>query len=162
MPETCLQVGAEVHYILLWPLGGLAFVGHSSSPARDLAVAIAGPLTHIPQALVWVGILALSAHIVHYPWQHNQHVPDMRTHFWLAVCAGAAQGTSPLPVCSALLSTLSLCIRLTEPYGIYPDAFHFKAMKMGIVWVWCERPECASNDRCACSVCAAECLADGI
>ena len=95
MTETYLQVGAEVHYILLWPLGGLAFVGHSSSPARDLAVAIAGPLTHIPQALIWVGILALSAHVVHYPWQHNLHIPDIRTHFWLAVCAGAAQVTSP-------------------------------------------------------------------
>ena len=100
-----MQVGAEVHYILLWPLGGLAFVGHSSSPARDLFVAIAGPLTHIPQVLVWVGILALSARIVHYPWQHTLHVPDIRTHFWLAVCAGAAQvDTSLLTIPTAVVS----------------------------------------------------------
>ena len=84
-----------MHYILLWPLGGLTFLGHTSSPGRDLFVAIAGPLTHIPQVLVWVGILALSAHIVHYPWQHDFHVPDIRTHFWLAVCSGAAQVRSP-------------------------------------------------------------------
>ena len=80
-----------MHYILLWPLGGLAFVGHSSSPGRDLIVALAGPLTHLPQMAIWVAIFALSAHVVHYPWQHNLHIPDARTHFWLAVCAGAAQ-----------------------------------------------------------------------
>ncbi len=44
------QVGGAVHGILLWPLGGLAFVGHAGSPARDLYVAVCGPLTHIPQA----------------------------------------------------------------------------------------------------------------
>lgn len=66
-------------------------MGHSSSPGRDLIVALAGPLTHLPQMAIWVAILALSAHVVHYPWQHNLHIPDARTHFWLAVCAGAAQ-----------------------------------------------------------------------
>ena len=40
-----------MHGILLWPLGGLAFVGHAGSPARDLYVAVCGPLTHIPQVL---------------------------------------------------------------------------------------------------------------
>lgn len=85
-------MGAEVHYILLWPLGGLAFVGHSSTPARDLFVALLGPLTHVPQILIWVAILALSAHVVHYPWQHNlTDIPDAESHFWLAVCVGAAQ-----------------------------------------------------------------------
>lgn len=44
-----LQLGAEVHGILLWPLGGLAFMGHSVSPRDDIVVAIAGPATHIPQ-----------------------------------------------------------------------------------------------------------------
>ena len=47
---TDAQVGGAVHGILLWPLGGLAFVGHAGSPARDLYVAVCGPLTHIPQA----------------------------------------------------------------------------------------------------------------
>ena len=48
-----MQVGGEVHGILLWPLGGLAFVGHAGSPARDLYVAFCGPLTHVPQARMW-------------------------------------------------------------------------------------------------------------
>ena len=42
--------------ILLWPLGGLAFVGHSSSPRKDLWVAVAGPLTHLPQLAFWMAV----------------------------------------------------------------------------------------------------------
>ena len=52
-----MQLGSEVHGILLWPLGGLAFMGKSSSPREDLMVAGAGPLTHIPQ----VRLLCLQA-----------------------------------------------------------------------------------------------------
>jgi Zn-dependent protease len=55
------HVGGQVHQILLWPLGGLAYVGHDGDAGDDLKVSIAGPLTHIPQALVWVILLALSA-----------------------------------------------------------------------------------------------------
>ncbi len=47
-----LQLGAEVHGILLWPLGGLAFVGHSGSPKDDIIVAVSGPATHIPQVRI--------------------------------------------------------------------------------------------------------------
>lgn len=50
------KVGAAVHAILLWPLGGLAFVGHSSTPQKDLFVTIAGPLTHLPQLAFWLSI----------------------------------------------------------------------------------------------------------
>jgi len=37
-------------------LGGLAFVGHSSSPSKDLWVAVAGPLTHLPQLALWLSV----------------------------------------------------------------------------------------------------------
>jgi len=46
-------VGGSVQRILLWPLGGLAFCGHGGGPKSDLIVALAGPLTHIPQWLAW-------------------------------------------------------------------------------------------------------------
>jgi Zn-dependent protease len=55
------HVGGTVHEILLWPLGGLAYVGHDGDAADDLKVSIAGPLTHIPQAFLWVGVLAVSS-----------------------------------------------------------------------------------------------------
>ena len=48
------RLGAPVHGILLWPLGGLAFVGHTASPRDDLLVAAAGPLTHLPQVAFWI------------------------------------------------------------------------------------------------------------
>ena len=50
------KVGGEVAGILLWPLGGLAYIGHSGDAKDDLIVSIAGPLTHIPQALLWYGL----------------------------------------------------------------------------------------------------------
>lgn len=87
-------------------------------------MAIAGPLTHIPQVLVWVGILALSAHIVHYPWQHDFHVPDIRTHFWLAVCSGAAQVGSPLLGHTHLAEQLFPCpCSSSILLSTYPDLF---------------------------------------
>lgn len=52
------HVGGVVHQILLWPLGGLAYVGHDGDAGDDLKVSIAGPLTHVPQALTWLGVLA--------------------------------------------------------------------------------------------------------
>ena len=55
------SVGGTVHQILLWPLGGLAYVGHDGDAADDLKVSIAGPLTHIPQAVVWFILLVLSS-----------------------------------------------------------------------------------------------------
>ncbi|EIE24679.1 hypothetical protein COCSUDRAFT_65471 [Coccomyxa subellipsoidea C-169] len=85
------KVGAEVHGILLWPLGGLAFVGHSTSPKTDLFVSISGPLTHVPQFFIWFAILAVSSHVVHHGWTPSLSVPDPRQHFWLALCAGASQ-----------------------------------------------------------------------
>ncbi|GMH35987.1 hypothetical protein BSKO_03855 [Bryopsis sp. KO-2023] len=57
---TARKLGAEVHGILLWPLGGLAFVGHSATPKVDFLVALAGPMTHIPQLIIWILLLYLS------------------------------------------------------------------------------------------------------
>ena len=44
--------------MVLWPLGGFVICGPVESVVGDFKVAIAGPLTHIPQMLVWVGIFA--------------------------------------------------------------------------------------------------------
>lgn len=51
------QVGGEADMILLWPLGGLAFIGHRSGAKADLWVTLAGPLTHIPLVALWLLIL---------------------------------------------------------------------------------------------------------
>jgi len=49
-------VGGRVEKILLWPLGGLAFCSSGGGPKGDLVVALAGPLTHVPQYFLWFGL----------------------------------------------------------------------------------------------------------
>lgn len=70
-------------------------MGHSTTPGLDLFVSIAGPLTHIPQFLIWFAILAISGNVVYHGWTPSLSVPDPRQHFWLAICAGASQVTLP-------------------------------------------------------------------
>jgi len=74
--------GSEVHGILFWPMGGLAFVGHSSSPFDDLKVSFAGPLTHLPQLLAWMLLSAVE----------NDGVPKLTfgdNDFWTSLCVSA-------------------------------------------------------------------------
>mmetsp|Transcript_32991 Transcript_32991/g.60442 ORF Transcript_32991/g.60442 Transcript_32991/m.60442 type:complete len:288 (+) Transcript_32991:105-968(+) len=47
------MVGGRVERILLWPLGGLAFCSSGGGHWKNLVVAVAGPLTHVPQYAVW-------------------------------------------------------------------------------------------------------------
>jgi len=59
---TNQKLGGTVDSIILWPLGGFALCSPPTDegPLGDLKVAIAGPITHIPQILIWVIILAIS------------------------------------------------------------------------------------------------------
>lgn len=56
-----LACGYTVDCILLWPLGGLALIGKSDrgTPLADLKVAVAGPLTHVPQLVVFAALAAV-------------------------------------------------------------------------------------------------------
>jgi len=49
-------LGGTVHKILLWPFGGFAYCAHSGEPLKQLAISVAGPLTHIPLILIFWGI----------------------------------------------------------------------------------------------------------
>jgi len=51
------MVGGDVDSILLWPLGGLAYVGHAGGPKKEILISLAGPITHIPQILIWGFVL---------------------------------------------------------------------------------------------------------
>lgn len=50
--------GGHADEILLWPLGGLSYVGHGGTPREDIRVAAAGPLAHVPVAGLAAGALA--------------------------------------------------------------------------------------------------------
>lgn len=115
------RAGGAVHGILLWPLGGLAFVGHTgtarggtlsaataaalstprhhlhacagalSARADDLIVALAGPATHAPQLAAWLAALAPLRHAAFGSWSLSLAVPSPAAHFWVAVAAAACQ-----------------------------------------------------------------------
>lgn len=84
------RLGAPVHGILLWPLGGLAFVGHTQTPRDDLLVAAAGPATHIPQVGFWLILEVITTAIIaHRPFLAWWWPPS--NNVWLAiVCAAVA------------------------------------------------------------------------
>jgi len=48
-----MKIGGEVEKILLWPFGGLAYCAFSREPWKQLAVSLAGPITHFPMAGLW-------------------------------------------------------------------------------------------------------------
>ena len=54
------RVGGVVDEILLWPLGGLAFVGRIPSALSDMKVAAAGPACHVPIAMLCLALFAAS------------------------------------------------------------------------------------------------------
>ena len=69
------RVGGHVDQILLWPLGGMAYVGHSDEPRTDMFVAVCGPATHILLGGACAGaILALGL-----PWDWNYVNPIARS-----------------------------------------------------------------------------------
>jgi len=51
------RVGEHAEQILLWPLGGLAYVGHTEDPGRDWIITIAGPAVTILWGFVSAGAL---------------------------------------------------------------------------------------------------------
>jgi Zn-dependent protease len=58
------SVGGHADQILLWPLGGLAYVGHGGSPRHDIKVAAMGPLMHLPLAGLFASIV-----LIWQPWR---------------------------------------------------------------------------------------------
>jgi Zn-dependent protease len=82
-----IKLGGVVNRILLWPLGGLAYISFFGvgNPRADALVAIAGPLTHLPQVAVWMSIMALSTGgVVQLTWPLSWGF-----NLWVSICSGA-------------------------------------------------------------------------
>jgi Zn-dependent protease len=60
---ACRQVGGEAHRIILWPLGGIAFVSPPQRPGATLWSIAAGPLVNVALApvlaVLWFGALSM-------------------------------------------------------------------------------------------------------
>lgn len=76
---ACRQTGGQAHEIILWPLGGIAFVSPPQRPGATLWSIAAGPLVNV--ALVPVFGLALWL-ALHFGWTAER--PDLE-HFLVAV-----------------------------------------------------------------------------
>lgn len=79
--------GGEVRLILLWPLGGVAYLSlfGRSNPAADAMIAIAGPLTHVPQVLFWSFLLSVSGG----KFEFISTTPLTWSTLWLHICHDA-------------------------------------------------------------------------
>ena len=73
-------------------MGGLAFVGHSSSPAKDLWVADAGPLTHLPQLALWMAVEVASFAAAGWGPRIRWAVWLPSNNVWLALVTFAVRG----------------------------------------------------------------------
>lgn len=102
------QAGGHADGILLWPLGGLAYIAHASGPKADLFIALAGPATHIPQFLVWFACLFPAYHAAYGSWSVSLAIPPPQQHFGLAVVAGACQLNLALAAFNLLLPAYPL------------------------------------------------------
>jgi len=52
------RCGFVPDHILLWPLGGLAYISKDSiTPKEQIFVSVSGPATHLPMMLLWAGVL---------------------------------------------------------------------------------------------------------
>jgi Zn-dependent protease len=66
-----IRVGAGAEEILLWPLGGMAYVGQTGSMRDEIKVAAAGPLSNFVLAGACLGALLLTG----APWDWNHLNP---------------------------------------------------------------------------------------
>jgi Zn-dependent protease len=86
------SAGGHADEILLWPLGGLSYVGHGGGPKDDIRVAAAGPMMHVPIAAACLG--ALMAAKAPWTWQYLNifHGRDLFSpwaqYFWMNLLVG--------------------------------------------------------------------------
>ena len=71
---ACRQVGGQANQIVLWPLGGVAYVNPPQRPGATLWSIAAGPLVNVVVAPIIVGIGRVSL-----LWGWYAAVPDLRT-----------------------------------------------------------------------------------
>ena len=56
-----------------------------------MLIALAGPLTHVPQLLAWLLVLLPVHHAATGSWSPSLTIPAASQHFLLALVAGACQ-----------------------------------------------------------------------
>ena len=91
---ACRQTGGQADTIVLWPLGGVAYVAPPERPGATLWSIAAGPLVNLILLPIAVG-LALAAD--YFGWMHTQ--PNLRHFLWaMAFINGGLLVFNLLPV----------------------------------------------------------------
>jgi Zn-dependent protease len=60
---ACRQVGGSTHDIVLWPLGGVAYVNPPQRPGAQLWSIAAGPLVNVALIPILAGLVSASSHL---------------------------------------------------------------------------------------------------
>lgn len=76
---ACRQTGGQTHDIILWPLGGIAFVSPPPRPGATLWSIAAGPLVNVALVPILAGLAYLSHSL---GW--NDHLPELHA-YWRTV-----------------------------------------------------------------------------
>jgi Zn-dependent protease len=63
---ACRQVGGTTHNIVLWPLGGVAYVNPPQRPGAQLWSIAAGPLVNVILIPIFAALVAISSHLGWY------------------------------------------------------------------------------------------------
>jgi Zn-dependent protease len=81
---ACRQTGGEANRIILWPLGGVAFVHAPNRPGAQLWSIVAGPLVNVVLVIV-LGLAALFLVQQGWPDQHPEGYKFLTTLVWINV-----------------------------------------------------------------------------
>ena len=63
---ACRSVGGQTHDIVLWPLGGVAYVSPPQRPGAQLWSIAAGPLVNVVLIPVFSVLVSVSSHLGWY------------------------------------------------------------------------------------------------
>src|ERR1035437_3742324 len=77
---ACRQVGGTANRIVLWPLGGVAFVNPPQRPGATLWSIAAGPLVNVSLLPILIGAFLVSRSL---GWAHT--MPDAYQFVWMVL-----------------------------------------------------------------------------
>lgn len=77
---ACRSVGGQTHDIVLWPLGGVAYVTPPQRPGAQLWSIAAGPLVNVVLVPILSALVAISSHLGWY--DSNPNAYDLLHNIW--------------------------------------------------------------------------------
>lgn len=79
-------LGGHISHIILWPLGGLAYLGQGGGLKEEILIALAGPLVHVPFGILFGMLLKLGDHQFSQAFIREKDISDSLT---TTIIAGA-------------------------------------------------------------------------